>query len=195
VVARRPSPFLIATLGGLAAAVIAVAATLGSASDDDPAVTLDQPGEYQEPTIATNTDVSGRELPEVDLLDLDGNAISSSRLLDGRPLVVNLWFSTCQPCKREMPAIQEAHLEYGDRVRFVGVNSQDSPEITASFADEIGVTYDIVRDPNGNLTTAAGVATFPMTFFVSSDGVIVEQIAGEMTRADIDSGVEKALGE
>ena len=178
---------------GLAAATVTVALVVDRGDGDDEPVELDQPGVYQEPTIATNDDVSGRDFPGVELIGLDGDPLDSSELLDGRPLVVNLWFSTCQPCKREMPAIEAAHAGYGDRVRFVGVNPQDSPETTRSFADDLGISYELVRDPDGNLTTAAGVVTFPMTFFVSADGTIVSQVAGEMTTDDITDGVEGIL--
>jgi len=156
-------------------------------------LTLDDHSVVQEPTIATNSDVSGKALPLVDLLRLDDSTIGIGDLLDGRPLVVNLWFSTCQPCKREMPAIEAAHEEYGDRVRFIGVNVQDSPETASSFARDLDIGYEILRDPDGNLTAAAGVATFPMTFFVSANGVIISQIAGEMSTDEIEAGVAGVL--
>lgn len=162
-------------------------------SSGDEAVILDDPGVVQEPAIATNTDVRGDTLPVVDLVAVDGSAVNVGDLLDGRPLVVNLWFSTCQPCRREMPAFQAAHDRFGDRVRVIGVNVQDSSETAASFALDLGVGYEILRDPDGNLTTAAGVATFPMTFFVSADGIIVSQFAGEMSSNDIETGIAEVL--
>ena len=195
--ASRLRPLLIAGLCALAAGTITVSVLLSqssSESPDDELVTLDDPGLVQEPTIATNSDVSGEALPRVDLLRLDDSTVGIGDLLDGRPLVVNLWFSTCQPCKREMPAIEAAHATYGDRVRFIGVNVQDSAETASSFARDLGIDYEILRDPDGNLTSAAGVATFPMTFFVSADGVIISQIAGEMSADEIEAGVSQVLG-
>ena len=159
----------------------------------DSAVVLDQPGEFQEPSIAVNADVSGDALPDVQVLELDGTAIGTSSLFDGRPLVVNLWYSTCQPCKREMPAIETAFQKYSDRVRFIGVNTLDSVDTTASFARELGVTYELARDPDGNLTSAAGVANFPMTFFVSADGTVIRQISGEMRADDLESAIAELL--
>lgn len=190
---RLPS-VLIAALCALAAATVTIAILVSGGSSRDDAITLDDPGVVQEPTIATNTDVSGEALPRVDLLALDGSTLDTAGLLDGRPLVINLWFSTCQPCKREMPAIQAAHRTYGDRVRFVGVNVQDSVDTATSFARELGIDYEILRDPDGNLSAAAGVATFPMTFFVAADGTIVSQIAGEMSTDDLESGIGGVLG-
>ena len=41
-------------------------------------------------------------------------------------MVVNLWQSTCPPCARELPAFAAVDDEYGDRVRFVGIDDLDS---------------------------------------------------------------------
>jgi thiol-disulfide isomerase/thioredoxin len=100
-------------------------------------------------------------------------------------MLVNFWFSNCQPCKREMPALQQAWATFGDRVRFVGVNTQDSESITRSFAEDVGVEYELLRDPDGRLVTANGVATFPTTLMVAADGTVVEQVAGEVTADDL----------
>ena len=92
-----------------------------------------------------------------------------------------------------MPALQAAFEKFGDRVSFVGINTQDSPEIASSFVEDIGVTYKILRDPNGESVVANGVSTFPTTFFVNAAGTIIKQIAGELTADDITAAL-KELG-
>lgn len=170
-----------------------------SSSDDGDAgdldVVLDVPGEYQTPGIGTNAPLQGKRLTAADVLDLSGEAIDVSRLLDGRPLLINFWFSNCQPCKREMPALAAANRVYGDRVRFVGINPQDTAETTRSFATDMGVGYELFRDPNGEFVVATGVATFPTTLFVDASGVVRVQKAGELSSADIESALEQLLNE
>lgn len=184
-------PLLIGLLAGLAAVVLVIAiAGNGDSTTSD--VILDEPGEYQQPGIGTNAPITGESFASATVVDLDGNEVTT--LLDGRPTLVNFWFSNCQPCKREMPALQAAFARWGDRVRFVGVNTQDSENITRSFADDVGVEYDLVRDPDARLVTANGVATFPTTLFVSAEGIVVEQVAGEMSAEDLDGALERLLG-
>jgi thiol-disulfide isomerase/thioredoxin len=84
-----------------------------------------------------------------------------------------------------MPALQDAFEKYGDRVSFIGINTQDSSDTASSFVNDIGVTYEILRDPNGESVVANGVSTFPTTFFVNAAGTIVKQVAGELTADDI----------
>lgn len=122
----------------------------------------------------SNTEVEGDLLPETILLDSDDNEISSTELL-GSPLVVNLWFSTCAPCAKELPDFAEVHAEVGDEVRFVGVNTLDSVEVMERFAAERGVRYELLRDRLDEFTNEIGAVAFPITLFVASNGVIVEQ--------------------
>lgn len=193
-VSKRLSPLVIALVAALAAVVLVIA--VGSALTNDESSTeviLDEPGEYQQPGIATNAPLAGRSLDTATILDLDGNQVDVTTLLDGRPLLINFWFSNCQPCKREMPALQSAWTDFGDRVRFIGVNTQDSESITRSFAEDVGVEYELLRDPDAMLVTANGVATFPTTLFVAADGTIELQLAGEVSADDLASALDSLL--
>lgn len=176
----------------LAVAVVGGIALASSGGDDTETVVLDEPGEYQQPGIGTNAPLAGSPLPAATVEDLEGNDVEISSLT-GQPLVINVWFSTCPPCKRELPAFAAAHATYGDRVRFVGINTQDSPELTRSFAAERGVTYELLRDPDGEFLVANGIATFPTTLLVDTDGTVVRQRAGEMSQAELEAAIEELL--
>ncbi len=191
---KRVPPLLIALLAGLAATTVVIALGIAGSSDDSNDVVLDEPGEYQQPGIPTNAPLAGRELNTASVLDLEGGEVDVATLIDGRPLLVNFWFSNCQPCKREMPALQRAFEAFGADVRFVGVNTQDSESITRSFAEDVGVTYELLRDPDGRLVTANGVATFPTTLLVGADGTILEQVAGEISDEDLTRMLSGAIG-
>jgi peroxiredoxin len=134
-----------------------------------------------------NQTVEGTPFPDVTLADGDGNDVTTADLL-GEPLVVNLWFSTCPPCAKELPAFAEVDAERDD-VRFVGVNTIDSVETMERFAGERGVQYELYRDDFAELADGVGAVAFPVTLFVTSDGTIVDQSgaldAGEL-RAKID---------
>ena len=115
---------LFASLAVATAVVVAVgAATAGrsnsNAVDDD--VTLSS-GNDLSPSIGTNAAVTGRTVAQVNLQTVNGDRFPTTEL-SGRPLVINLWFSTCAPCSRELPAFAAAQSMFGDRVRFVGINS------------------------------------------------------------------------
>jgi len=192
---RRLNPFVIAAIAAVTASACAIV-IFGSLQQDSNKtdVVLDQPGVYQEPGIGTNAPVVGKQLKHSDVQDLNDALVNTSTLFtDEKPALINYWFSNCQPCKREMPALQAAFAQYGEQVNFVGINTQDSPEIASSFVQDIGVTYRILRDPNAESVVANGVSTFPTTFFVNAAGTIIKQIAGELTVDDINAAL-KELG-
>lgn len=120
-----------------------------------------------------NDDVQGERFPEVVLLDRDDNEVDTADLL-GEPLVVNLWYSTCAPCAKELPDFAEVDAET-DAARFIGVNTLDSVAVMERFAGERGVEYDQFRDEFAEFTDAIGATAMPITLFVTSHGVIVEQ--------------------
>jgi thiol-disulfide isomerase/thioredoxin len=107
-------------------------------------------------------------------------------------VVINVWNSTCGPCKKELPAFAAVHAQYGDRVRFVGVNTLDVPEVNESFARERGVQYELLRDVDGAFTDAVGIATQPVTLFVAADGTIVRQ-TGVLDEATLQQYVDELL--
>jgi peroxiredoxin len=146
--------------------------------DDRPQVdgefVLDQPGIFQQPADDVNPDVSGNTVPDVELLDVDGEAIRLDAYA-GRPLVVNVWFTRCEPCRRELRDFAEVHSQLAGEVQFVGVDPFDTVDAMVEFATERGVTYDLLRDPEREFTNAIGIIGFPVTLFVDADGRILRQ--------------------
>jgi peroxiredoxin len=159
-----------------------------NAESDIDSVVLAEPGEYQQPVDGDNRDLGGEHLPDVVLTDAAGFEIHTSSLV-GQPLVVNLWYSTCIPCKRELGEFATVHRELGDRIRFVGINPFDSVEVMERFAGDRGVGYDLLRDQEAAFVDAVGVVNFPVTLFVDADGSIVAhtgEIDGDELRARIE---------
>jgi len=162
----------------------------GVAPEDD--ITLGTPGVVQIPSIETNASVAGTQLPTAMLEDNAGNSVSTADLV-GQPLVINYWYSTCAPCKKELPDFAAVHADLGDRIRFVGVNPYDTPEVNETFARDRGVQYELLRDPGDSYGSTIGVATAPFTIFVRADGTIARQ-TGVLDEATLRQYAEELLG-
>ena len=143
--------------------------------------------------IATNQDNIGTHLAEVELTTLTGGSISTKLFL-GSPVVLNIWYSSCEPCRREMPVLAEAHRRYGDKIRFIGINIQDTAQIAKDFYTKYGADFELFLDTNGRFIGATGIATAPVTLAVNPDGVIIDQIAGELSANRLDELVTDLLG-
>ncbi|MBW3606554.1 MAG: TlpA family protein disulfide reductase [Actinobacteria bacterium] len=119
--------------------------------------------------------VSGSEqtpLPDGTLLAFHSDDKIDVHDYVGRPLVVNFWASWCAPCVEEMPAIQQVADELDGRVTVLGINSQDSAAKAREFADDLGIGFELARDPSGSYFAAVGGFGWPTTLLVDTDGVI-----------------------
>lgn len=147
--------------------------------------------QLQSPTIETNAVVEGELLPDVKVQMLDGTDVEI-RSLVGQPMVINVWGSTCVPCKKELPDFAAAHLTYGDQVRFVGISFLGASDREESFARDRGVQYELLYDGDGAFINDVGIAAFPVTLFVSADGVIVRQ-TGQLDETALTQFIEDDL--
>lgn len=155
-------------------------------------VTLSSNNGFAQPGIPTNEVVKGTPLPSVKLTDLLGNAVSTTDLL-GQPLVINVWSTICPACKRELPVFAELHEEYGDTVRFIGVNQFANDDIALEFAHSRGVAYELLADLNGEFVTALGITGLPYTIFVAPNGTIVAQKGIELSAETLRQTINDTL--
>ena len=142
-------------------------------------------------SIALNKVSEGNLLAFVDVEDVKGALVSTETWV-GRPLVVNFWFTTCEPCRREFPVLVSAAQRRSD-LRFIGVNLNDSTEAALTFAASFGADFEMFFDRDGRLTSAMGVATAPVTLLVDSGGLVRRQLAGEVTASMLDAAIDEVF--
>ena len=173
-------------------AVLAFVTTRIFNDNDTPSYTLSNSINLSSNGIATNTLLLGSQLPTIKLENVDGQEISTQSLLN-KPLVINVWYSTCEPCRRELPALANADMQYRNLVRFVGVNIKDSATVAREFAAQYGVEFELLLDKNGLFISQLGIATAPVTLAIDQEGVIVGQKAGEISASELDELVKELL--
>jgi thiol-disulfide isomerase/thioredoxin len=142
-------------------------------------------------SIALNKVSEGNSLASVQLEDPSGNLIATDTWL-GQPLVVNFWFSTCEPCRREFPVLVAADRQF-DHVRFIGVNINDTSEAAARFLTTYNATFDNFFDRDGRLTSAFSIATAPVTLLIDAGGVVRRQLTGEITAAMLNEAINEVF--
>jgi thiol-disulfide isomerase/thioredoxin len=138
-------------------------------------------------------------LPDVTLPCLGGGPDVDLASLRG-PMVINLWQARCEPCRREMPALEEFHQRHGDRVAVVGIDFNDvQPGAALELAERTGATYPSIADPGGELMAedvfAVARRGLPAFVFVDADGVVVGQASGGVeSAAEVEDLVAEHLG-
>ncbi|MDT0183584.1 TlpA disulfide reductase family protein [Microbacterium sp. ARD31] len=126
-----------------------------------------------------------REAPlELSGEDLEGNPVDLADLR-GKPVVINVWWSECPPCRVEQPDLNEAAAELGDRVAFLGVNIRDSSaEKGLAFTRNFDVTYPSLYSPDGSaLLSFAGTLnprSIPSTVVLDDEGRVAASVQGRI---------------
>jgi thiol-disulfide isomerase/thioredoxin len=93
------------------------------------------------------------------------------RALRGHPIVVNMWGSWCDPCRRELPLFQRQALKRGARVAFLGVNVTDDRDSAVKLMAAVPMPYPSFEDPRSNIATGRFKArVFPTTAFYDARG-------------------------
>jgi thiol-disulfide isomerase/thioredoxin len=189
--ARRRS-LLLGVVIGLVIAV-ALAFVLSRPGDDQVDARLDTPGAAtSEAGIPVAGAVQGDPVPAIVFETFDGTHASFADLR-GKPVVVNVWASTCAPCVKEMPAFEKVHQQFGDKVAFVGINNQDSLDAARELASKTGVTYPLWQDQRGDFFVDMKLAAMPTTVLVSSAGTVVATQSGAMDEAKLTALINDKL--
>lgn len=122
----------------------------------------------------------------------------SGVLVQGKPVILNLWAGLCPVCRAEMPELQAAYEEYGDRVLVVGVDigpfiGLGSEEDARALLDELKITFPAGTTPDAGVVRDYRVLGTPTTLFVKPDGEIIQRWTGRLTPGQLNEYIEALL--
>lgn len=130
----------------------------------------------------------GKIAPDFTLTDLDGDTVNLSDLR-GIPVMLNFWATWCGPCRNEMPYIQEIYEQWQDRglVIFAINQGEDFPKVY-QFMQSNNLSFPVLLDTNGNVSSKYEIRGIPTTFFIDEDGIIQWRRIGSFANsAEIES--------
>jgi cytochrome c biogenesis protein CcmG/thiol:disulfide interchange protein DsbE len=108
---------------------------------------------------------------------LDGPGLVRLGDFKGKPVVVNFFASWCGPCRAELPVLSAMATQLGDRVRFVGVDSEESGD-GLGMARQFGIqawplAQDVGGRSNSGLHDRLGAMGMPVTAFYDAQGKLL----------------------
>ena len=164
---KRPvAPFVAAAVGVVLAAFFVV-------------LVMAEPGDS---TVAKSP-LLGKPAPEVTSTVIDGGDFVLSRR-KGSWVALNFFNSTCVPCIQEHPLLVEFAKEQktsDDPVEIYSIINDDSDTAVKAFFASNGGDWPKVRDDDGAISVAFGVAKVPETWIIDPDGFVRLRILGALT--------------
>ncbi|MFD1063037.1 TlpA family protein disulfide reductase [Winogradskyella litorisediminis] len=113
----------------------------------------------------------GTKLPSFSLKSIDGNVVTSDELL-GKPLVINMWFTTCAPCIAEMPELNKIKADaLNKEVQFFAVTYENNEKVTQFLEKK---TFDFTHLVDAKDYCETFTNQFPINIFVNRNGIITD---------------------
>jgi len=132
------------------------------------------------------TTEQGQEAPLSDRAfeDAEGQSHDLKRVLDNGPLLLGIYKSSCASSKQMFPFLERLHERHlGDGLTVLGV-SQDSANITRSFARRYGITFPIILEGEDYpVSRAFDIMATPTIFLITQDGTVAYTTMGFMKPA------------
>ncbi|MCL4261933.1 MAG: TlpA family protein disulfide reductase [Anaerolineae bacterium] len=171
--------------------LIVVAALLGSAW-----IVVSQEPAVADASVYTLTEapIVGHPAPNFTLQDSLGQEVTLHNLA-GQPVVLNFWATWCAPCRVEMPALQQASVQYNGRATILGVNQGEAARNVADFGAEYRISYPLLLDTDQEISRLYEVRGLPTTLFIDANGIVREVVIGTVTEAVLQDRVERLLAE
>ena len=121
--------------------------------------------------------------PDISLVTVDGEQLQLASL-QGKPLLVTFWATTCTACIREMPHLIELYEELSPQgLEIIGIAMDyDPPNQVLAMRNDRHIPYPVALDIHAEAARAFGnVRLTPTTFLIDPDGRIVYRKLGKVS--------------
>jgi cytochrome c biogenesis protein CcmG, thiol:disulfide interchange protein DsbE len=119
----------------------------------------------------------GNEAPGFMAVDVLRSASEQKSLsaYRGKVIVLNIWRTDCEPCKVEMPSMEQLHRAYVDRglaVVAVSVDRDGLDGVIRQFATDYALTFDVLHDRMDLMGSVYRYTGVPETYVIDRRGII-----------------------
>ena len=136
--------------------------------------------------------------PDFTLPAIDGGEITLSDY-KGKIVVLNFWATWCEPCKFEIPILNDLYDTYGKDdfiVIGVAINSGSKDDIE-KFAKKYEITYPVVYGSDkelGKIVYMYGNFTsIPSTFFINRKDEVTNFFRGAQSKNTLETAIQSLL--
>lgn len=133
--------------------------------------------------------------PDVDFKTITGDTMSL-RSLQGRPVLVTFWATSCKSCIEKIPLLNNLYTTYHQQgLEMVAVSMHyDQPSRVVNFSRVRQIKYPVALDIQQQLAQAFGnIELIPTTLLISPTGYIDLKTIGLLDIKDYQQRIEHFL--
>ena len=153
---------------------------------------------YKNESASFDAALKGKPLPDFVFKDILGNTYTPEDI-KGKVVVINLWFTSCAPCIKEIPELNELVKEYenNDAVLFLALALDEKGPRLDTFLETHVFNYSIVPSAQDYVVKKLQVSSFPTHIVLDKNSNVVFTLAGytpqvgELIKSSISSFLEK----
>ena len=134
--------------------------------------------------------------PPISISTIDGRSFNPATI-EGRPLLVTFWSTTCLICLREMPDLEALYRRLSPHgFEIIAVSMPwDPPGEVVRLARSRELPYPVALDVDGAIARAFGdVSATPTHFLVGPSGDVTFRRAGALDFPGLDRRIQSMLG-
>jgi thiol-disulfide isomerase/thioredoxin len=117
--------------------------------------------------------------PAVGFTDAEGKTLGFPDFA-GKLVLVNLWATWCEPCRREMPSLERLQTRLGNRIAILAISEdRGGGKAVAAFIAKLGIKLKTYLDPESAVGHAFKVDGLPTSFLIDRQGRVLGRIEGQ----------------
>ena len=133
------------------------------------------------------------------LKKINGKTVKLSSYLSKGPVLINFWATWCAPCKKEMIHLDNLQKKYSNQglsILAISTDSQKSLSKVRSFIRTKRYSFDVMLDPNQQISKKMNARIMPTDILIGKDGSILWRHNGYLPGDEkyIEAEIRSALG-
>jgi len=92
-----------------------------------------------------------------------------------KPTLLVLFTTWCSSCRKAAPIISREFGQYKEKINLIGVGREHQAEELEQYAEEEGLVYDLVEDPERELFHQFAKMHVPRMYLIDTNGQVTYQ--------------------
>lgn len=142
--------------------------------------------------IRIKKQLAGKQAPELQVTDIQGNPVSLSDL-KGKTILLDFWTTWCPPCLADAPALDKLYSKYaGKELMIVGISVSEEREVVEKFLKNHPHSFPVVLTSENEMPRPYEIGLFPTYIVIAPDGTVATAVEGDQGFGELRRFLKKA---